>query len=175
MPKNTEATLPWERRVKESAKAFEAFRIYRDMGPDRSLVKVSERLGKSRTIITRWSSVNNWVERARAYDADLEREAQKQTRKEYSDMVKRHVQIAMQLQNSALLSLKELNKSGKPMRPRDIKEFIALGTELERINRMVPAEEEQIEDDGFLDAMNGIAAEVNVDAGDTPEDIDPEE
>ena len=39
----------------ESARAFEAFKEYRDLGAKRSIVKVAQRLSKSDTIIKRWS------------------------------------------------------------------------------------------------------------------------
>lgn len=39
--------------------------------------------------------------------------------------------------------------------------------------RYAPPEQEQRADDGFIECLNGIAAEVTQDAGDEPEDIDP--
>ena len=101
------AQKPWERMEGESAKAFEAFRIYRDMGPERNLRAVGERLGKSRAIIERWSSSNQWVERVRAYDNDLERAAHQEALKSVREMQKRHISIAAQLQNKALLALQK--------------------------------------------------------------------
>jgi hypothetical protein len=59
---------PWEREAKESAKAFEAFSAYRDMGPVRSINNVAERLGKHSSLISGWSSKHSWVKRVRAWD-----------------------------------------------------------------------------------------------------------
>ncbi len=174
MPKNV-AVEPWERQPGEGAKPFEAFCLYRDMGTDRSHTKVAEKLGKSTGLISRWSAAYKWSERCRAYDRNLELIAHKVAVKEYSDMTKRHIRIAMKLQSSAIASLEKLVESKQVMKPRDIKEFIALGTELERLNRSLNVDDEPNDDDGFLDALSGIASEVSVDAGDTPEDIDPEE
>lgn len=59
---------PSERQKGESAVAFEAFRIYLEAGPARSTAKVARSLGKSKTLIDRWSSRWSWVERVRAFD-----------------------------------------------------------------------------------------------------------
>lgn len=64
----------WERLVNEgeTAKAFKAFTLYRDMTPeDRSFRKVAEIMGYSSTTgIERWAARDKfrWVERATAYD-----------------------------------------------------------------------------------------------------------
>lgn len=59
----------WDRQPGETSKAYEAFVIYRDAGPARSVRFVSEQLSKSQTVIKRWSSGNNWVERAAEWDS----------------------------------------------------------------------------------------------------------
>ncbi len=66
--------VPWERLPRESRQAYGAFGLYRDMGPhERSHVKVGRELGKSVTLINRWSSHWSWVKRADAWDAEQER------------------------------------------------------------------------------------------------------
>src|SRR5215211_3673678 len=61
--------LAWEQQPGESARAYEAFALYRDMGPDRSLAKVAQMLGKSKTLLSRWSSEHAWVDRVKALEA----------------------------------------------------------------------------------------------------------
>jgi len=58
----------WERQENESAKAYEAFREYRDMGSQRSFDKVGQKLVKSRQLLSRWSSQYDWVKRVEAYE-----------------------------------------------------------------------------------------------------------
>lgn len=64
---------PWERRKGETAKAHSAFLEYLRLGyGQRSLSKVVEQSGKSRgyaRVLQRWSSEQEWVARADAYDA----------------------------------------------------------------------------------------------------------
>lgn len=63
---------PWTRRTDESAVAYEAFRTYLNQGTDRSTAHVAHALGKTKTIMDRWSSQHDWVERVRAYDVHME-------------------------------------------------------------------------------------------------------
>lgn len=121
---------PWERMEGEGVKAFEAFRIYRDMGSERNLRAVGERLGKSRAIIERWSSANQWVERVRAYDNDLERVAYQEAVKSVREMQKRRIGMAAQLQNKALLALQKLKP--EHMKPGELLAFMREGAKLER-------------------------------------------
>ena len=58
----------WERRDHESNPAYEAFRAYMRI---RSCTKVATELGKSVTLITRWSAEHNWVSRITEYDSYL--------------------------------------------------------------------------------------------------------
>lgn len=75
------ATLAWERQPKESAQAWEAFVIYRDLGYRRSTAKVARRLGKSTTLIEGWCARWNWVARSDAYLEHLD-EANRREREE---------------------------------------------------------------------------------------------
>lgn len=137
MPKWTEN--PWERQSGESEKAFEAFVIFRDLGEKRTFTAVAEELQKSYTLIRRWKERWGWEERARAYDNDLEREARAKAVKERKDMTTRHIGIAIQLQRKALDALKRLNVND--MSPKDIKEYIKMATDLERLNRELTDDE----------------------------------
>lgn len=137
MPKWTDK--PWERQKGESEKAFEAFAVYRDMGEKRTLTAVAEKLQKSGTLIRRWKDRWDWVERVRAYDNGLEKEARAKVIKDRKDMTERHIKIAMQLQKKALEALNSLEVEA--MSPKDIKEYIKMATDLERLNRTLEEED----------------------------------
>lgn len=137
MPKWTDK--PWERQKGESEKAFEAFAVYRDMGAKRTFIAVAEKLRKSESLIRRWKCTWNWEERTRAYDNELEKEAKSKAVKDRKEMSDRHIKIAMQLQRKALEALNSLEVEA--MSPKDIKEYIKMATDLERLNRTLEAAE----------------------------------
>lgn len=60
-PPNTTGQVPsWDRQPGEGPKPFHAFRVYLEMGDGRSNRKVARKLGKSETLISRWSSQWDW-------------------------------------------------------------------------------------------------------------------
>lgn len=130
---------PWERQKGETEKAFEAFTTYRDLGEKRTVSAVCKKLEKSRSLIDRWKERWDWPERVRAYDNELEREAKAKAVKELREMTSRHIKIALALQQKALEALKDLPIV--KMEPKDIKEYIKVSTELERLNREITDEE----------------------------------
>ena len=70
--------LSFEQLPKESAKAFAAFSVYLNLGPERSLRAVGQGLGKSGSLLERWAKRYDWSARAQAHAAHLagvEREA----------------------------------------------------------------------------------------------------
>ena len=159
MPRQTEQ--PWERQPGESEQAFEAFKIYRDLGVRRSNAEVCKQLSKSRQLISRWKSKYEWDDRVRAYDNDLEKQQHAEAVKNLKDMTGRHIKLAMSLQRKALEALDKLKV--EDMTPKDIKEYIKMATELERLNRLTSAtkdenleeEEQQTVVDIYLPAKEG--------------------
>lgn len=157
---NKRTERPWERQKGESAQAFEAFFLYLEMGADRSIRAVSQELGKSKTLIDRWSRTHNWVERCRAWDNHIQHEAKKAAITEVRNMTKRHVTMAQQIQNAAMLALKEMGSD--MVNPKNFAAIVKLATELERQNleAEVVAVSEDItstQDDGpstLADAIN---------------------
>lgn len=69
--------LPGDRRSGEPDKAFQAARLYLEIGPDRSQKAVATRLGKQPSQIQKWATKWAWMERARDHDNHLASEAQR--------------------------------------------------------------------------------------------------
>ena len=126
---------PWERQPGESAKAYEAFSLYRDMGVERSLSKVGNALGKSKTMMDKWSSPNafNWVERAKAWDIEQDRILQKQQIEDIKKMRKRHASVAVSMLVKAAEALKKLPL--EEIKAADISRMVDTASKLERISR----------------------------------------
>lgn len=143
MARNARSENSWERQPGESAKAFEAFELYCQLGEERSVRKVAQRLDKSRTQIGEWSSKWNWVDRARDYDNELKRQKLRAEKEAYRKMKQRHIGMAIQLQQKAFDALKKLNP--EDLSPKEIREFLKLGAELERMNMALAEQEENRE------------------------------
>lgn len=133
MPKKSNDIQPWERQKNESTQAFQAFATYRDMGTERSVRAVARQLNKSCTLIGSWSSRWNWVERVHAYDDYIDAEARKASIKKYRDMNARHISIALQLQQKALMAMQKM--PDKALAPKDVISFIDKAMEIERMTR----------------------------------------
>lgn len=69
---------PWDRMEGEGIKPFQAFTLYLQMGSDRTIRAVVQKLDKSLTLLGRWSSAYDWPARAAAYDEDLARRAREE-------------------------------------------------------------------------------------------------
>ena len=61
----------FEQQPEESARAFAAFTAYLNMGAERSLEAVAQKVTKSSRLLKRWSVRWNWGERVKAFDANL--------------------------------------------------------------------------------------------------------
>lgn len=60
----------WEQLPREAAKPFAAFKVYLDMGAERTVPKVAGQLGKSGSLIRRWAVKFDWHARALAFDGE---------------------------------------------------------------------------------------------------------
>lgn len=131
---------PWERQENETPKQFEAFVIYRDMGEERSLQNVANQLAKSRQLLTRWSSANNWVERSRAWDNEQDRLLRIEQIKDIKKMRKRHADTGTLMVAVAQKALqKMIDPKTKELRDditaNEISRLVEVGSKLERLSR----------------------------------------
>jgi hypothetical protein len=62
-------TMVGERLPREGSKAFAAFKVYLDLGPNRSTVATGKKLGISKTMVCKWSTKFGWTDRVAARDA----------------------------------------------------------------------------------------------------------
>lgn len=85
---------PWERRRGESAVAHQAFVLYRDLGPGRSLQQVAQARGCQVSLLKRWSSEYDWVSRARAWDAEQAQERERLRREQRRKALEQQAQDA---------------------------------------------------------------------------------
>ena len=128
----------WERQKNESSKAYAAFCVYRDLGPERSLEKVRQNLDKPRTRkwLGDWSVKYNWVERAQAYDDYIERKKREEKENAILEMAERHAKLAMAFQQRVAQRLQQIDPA--ELSPSDIAKWLDIATKLERLSRGEP-------------------------------------
>lgn len=160
--------LAWERQPGESEEAYEAFTDYYK-NPKRSQKKTAKAVGKSDTLIYRWSVRWHWTERAREYDNALVREEYTATLDEIRKMNKAQAAIGLLLQKKGQEALEKLNL--KKMSAKDLLQFLIQGTTIERrarlsdvsIQNKKKAQEEsstEYADDGLSAALETAAKKV---------------
>ena len=121
----------WERQPKESAQAFEAFAKYRDMGVNRSLRKVVQAVNKSLTTIGEWSTKNEWVKRAAAWDAEQDRIARNELAAEMAATRKRQRKQAQRMQEKGMELLESIGIGDVKL--SEVVSLLKAGMEQERI------------------------------------------
>lgn len=131
----------WERQKGESSKAYAAFCIYRDLGPDRSLDKALAAANKkptNRRHWSRWMEKYNWYERVQVYDDYIDRKKRDEKEKAILEMSERQAREAMALQQKGLEMLRSLCvEEGKW---QDAWRLIVEGAKLERLAMGEPTE-----------------------------------
>ncbi|WP_406722862.1 hypothetical protein OG968_23960 [Streptomyces althioticus] len=120
----------WERQSGESVQAFEAFAVYRDLGPARSVTKVARELDKSRALVGRWSRQFAWVVRAAAYDREQDRLFLTEQAQARRDLARRHAKLAQAVQSKAVARLQSLDP--RELSPSELLRYIQVAAEIER-------------------------------------------
>ncbi|WP_395371403.1 hypothetical protein OHU45_25610 [Streptomyces tubercidicus] len=120
----------WERQSGESVQAFEAFAVYRDLGPARSVTKVARELDKSRALVGRWSRQFAWVMRATAYDREQDRLFLAEQAQARRDIARRHAKLAQAVQSKAVARLQTLDP--RELSPSELLRYVQVAAEIER-------------------------------------------
>jgi hypothetical protein len=126
------------KRHVESAKANKAFRTFCQLGPERSVQRVSVLLSKSRTFVSRWCQKWAWRERVRAYDDKMHEAEVAGYIKARKAMTTRQAKLAVEAQGVVEVALMELKKRlaqkrHRHLRPGEIARLLEVSTKIERI------------------------------------------
>lgn len=123
-----EITIP--RLEGESNRAYDARVHYVTMGPGRSLDSVSQKLGKSKALMERWSERYGWVDSARRYDDAVNHVAIQSSAAKYRQDLEAHRADAERygraLSDTAIAMLAELRTAVKAGDMRYTPNHIAL-------------------------------------------------
>src|ERR1700682_1446126 len=104
---------PWERQPGERMRPFRAFQCFRDLGPQRTILKVADALYPrkdgtawkkhgSHGRLAVWSQKWSWIKRAQAWDSRKDRELREADLKAVAEMYARHTKAWMEIQDTAL-------------------------------------------------------------------------
>lgn len=152
---------PWQKREDETSKAFAAFTVYRNMGPERSLDKVRQELGRPSGYtrhLEKWSSEHDWVERAEAYDESIIAEASQQVRddqvSEVEEMIDRHQSLTKMVQKILAPAMRYLDsleiEEVMPQDP-DLEDVLDYSNKIAlALNRVIPRERESFDKPGEI-------------------------
>jgi hypothetical protein len=86
----------WDADLKWHPARRQAFLAYRDM-PDRSIRAVAQALGKSSTLIGRWSSEDGWPGRVAGWEAECDRRRREEFHDAGADVARAQAEAAAQL------------------------------------------------------------------------------
>lgn len=121
----------WGQQQAETEQAFAAFVVYRDMGETRGHAKVARQLKKSVQLINRWSARWSWSIRARAWDAELDKQKLEAIAKARAEMTERHIKHAKALQFKAIERLAEMEPG--ELKPSEALDFFVQASKIERL------------------------------------------
>lgn len=127
---------PWDQQPGEGTKAFEAFRIYRDLGPGRShRVAFTKLTGRdnSRGRFDVWSSQNDWVKRVEEYDRWMDQHYTNKMAEEVKEMAERHAKMAVVFLNKVVERLQKIDPN--TLSPDQLLRWFDTCTRIERMSR----------------------------------------
>jgi len=133
-------TEPWFVLPGESARAFAAFCMFRDLREARSLVSVARRISCTKQNVFRWARRWNWRERCLAYDRNLDAMHCAKLIAERRAMQRRQSRNAIAIHRITIRWLRELQGRAEADLPlhlsvAELVRLIELGAKLERAGR----------------------------------------
>lgn len=142
--------FPWEIQPNETKPAYDAFVLYRDMGAERSQVKVSQSCGKHPTLIQRWSRRWRWQWRLEQWERYLDRIRVAEIAKQTREAARRHLSMSLLFQQKIIERLPAIPVAGltfeecrKALETSVKVERLSLGMVTERVSSTTPDESTQ--------------------------------
>jgi len=140
---------PWHRLPEESGIAHEAFIVFRDLGPKRTIAAAARAAGKCASLLYRWAARYHWWERARVWEQAQEREQEASDRRQREQAHERWMRNAERLERLAMAIIASMVRpdpdTGEPrlnpsVGPRDAIPMLKLSLQIhDRISATAPA------------------------------------
>lgn len=136
---------PWDRQNDETDEGFDAFKVYRDMGSERTLNATANETGYSMRQCAEFSRKFRWVSRAGAWERRKDQARTNATLTEIERMHSRHTRLALKLQDFTAIELEriirhrsrllEYNKSGELTSGNELAKVAERAVKMERLSR----------------------------------------
>lgn len=146
---------PWDMQPDETTKAFEAFKVYRDMGPKRSRKAAVEKMtGKTNTCgnFDQWSVKYHWVSRINAYDRYLDQQATAKKVEDIREMAERHSTMAVVFLNKVVSRLQNIDPNS--LSADQLLKWFEVASKVERLSRGEATEFIKNEDNSNLNTID---------------------
>lgn len=159
------AVAPWEQLEAETPKAYAAFTVYRDLPPGlRTQEEAARLLGKSVSVVNRWSHQHYWVPRSKLHDQHTDRAARHALEQQRIGMLQRHASVgerALEVVERWLTA--KLGPRSKVVSDGQVAQLLRVAVMVERQSRGLPGEVTGIEgtlthgmDDDMVDAVEPV-------------------
>jgi hypothetical protein len=135
-----DACQPWDRRPRESSRAYAAFRAFRDLGPLRTFDDLVTP-DRSRHSLRMWSARHDGAARAAAWDDELHRAADVRRLEAIREMHDAHARAGRMIVSKALAALAKVPVDEIP--PYVAGRLLEVGARLERETLTVSVEQLQ--------------------------------
>ena len=154
----------WERQPNESAEAFECFAVFRSLympGHKRPTVNmVAEKVNKGFAAVTHHSRNWRWAVRLDAYIAELDRNRLAEEEESRREMLRRHIQTAIDVQKKATDALEHIDAN--ELNAKEVIQFIDTAIKIERQARM-DATAGTMQDSNESTQVNNVQININTD------------
>lgn len=130
----------WERMPEETSKQFEAFSIFRDIGPSRSISGVANLWSESGATsrLREWARKNKWHQRVIDYDEHMDRIMVVSHEEEIKKMVVRHAREAKLFQSKVHDRLENINPD--ELKPHELIKWYETAVKIERLSMGISTE-----------------------------------
>jgi hypothetical protein len=144
----TDELEPWERQPDETDRAWEAWLVYRDMGPTRSVAEAARKLKVSSTTINRWSTGHQWRERVKPYDRYVDKMAVAAFTERTSELMDQQLRLSKKLLDKLEANIDALPDGADPTMRWSTAYAAGTRAQREALNEIRPAkvQEEAAED-----------------------------
>ena len=123
----------YERIDGEGALEYQAFALFRDLGPKRTIAEIAREMHQDLANIRKWSLKNDWLIRSLAYDDYLDEIKRKRLERDKLEMAERQANLGRKMQDLADTALDMDGPNAIiPENVSDVVKLVETGVKIER-------------------------------------------